>query len=73
MFLLALAALGFRAGYRRGYEPKEIAAQLTSNSLIRKVYPVADLVTPVGYQETGSSVADFDSLIDLIVSTVERG
>ncbi len=72
MFLLALATLGFRAGYRRGYEPKEIAAQLTSNSLIRKVYPVADLVIPVGHQETGSSVADFDSLIDLIVSTIER-
>ena len=71
-FLLALATLGFRAGYRRGYEPEELAAQLTSNSLVRVVYPVADLVLPVGHQETGSSVADFDSLIDLIVSTIER-
>lgn len=70
LLLLALATFGFRAGYQRGYEPESIAAQLTSNSLVRKVYPVADLVTPV---ENGAPlVLHFDPLIDLIVSTIER-
>lgn len=70
LLLLALATLGFRAGYRRGYEPESIASQLTSNSLVRKVYPVADLVAPV---ENGAPlVLDFDPLIDLIVTTVEH-
>jgi hypothetical protein len=70
MFLLTLATLGFRTGYQRGYEPEGIVAQSASNSLIRKVYPVADLVTPI--ENSGATAPDFDSLIDLIVATIER-
>ena len=70
LLLTALATFGFRAGYQRGYEPEAIAAQATSNSLIRKVYPVADLVTP--FENARTTAPDFDSLIDLIVSTIEH-
>lgn len=70
LLLTALATFGFHAGYQRGYEPEAIAAQATSNSLIRKVYPVADLVTPV--ENARTTAPDFDSLIDLIVSTIEH-
>jgi hypothetical protein len=44
--------------------PEEAETQL-----LTKAYPVADLVLPVG--QTGAVNADFDSLIELITSTVQ--
>lgn len=66
-----LAWLGYRQGYRRGYEPDPMA-QVMATALVVKTYPVADLVTlPAGSQPSKFPV-DFDPLIDLIVTTVEH-
>lgn len=69
--LVVLAIFGYREGYRRGYEPKQLAP-ITTNSLVVKTYPVADLVTPVGGNVPSKLPLDFDPLIDLIVSTIEH-
>lgn len=69
--LVALATLGYREGYRRGYEPEELI-QLPPSTLLVKTYPVADLVTPVEGHPSRNLPLDFDPLVDLIVSTVEH-
>ncbi len=77
--LIALCVIGYRRGYRKGHERE--APPAVSNALIVKTYPVADLVTPIGVKAAegkrdGSKLvakeADFDELIELIVSTIEH-
>ena len=63
LLFLMLCLGGYLAGYRIGYR------QGLSNGegvvYIRRVYPVGDLVT-----SPMTKIADFDSLIDLIVTTI---
>src|SRR4051812_45211453 len=75
--LVALCVVGYRRGYRKGHEP--VAPSTTSHALIVRTYPVADLVTPIGVKAAGAQrdqsksvakAADFDELVELIVSTV---
>jgi hypothetical protein len=78
ILLVALCAVGYRRGYRRGYEPEVPTA--SSNAIIVRTYPVADLVTPIGVAKTSESkpeeskrevtAPDFDELIELIVLTI---
>lgn len=72
LLLVAFAALAYREGFRRGYEPDGLAAAQTSSSLMIVTYPVADLIASTPSQVLQKPASDFDPLIDLIVSTVEH-
>jgi hypothetical protein len=80
-----LCVVGYRRGYQRGYEvvdPLAVSAG-SSGSIYPVAYPVADLVQPAAVNpiapsqargpggSSGPPVADFDPLIDLIVSTID--
>ncbi|BBO30570.1 hypothetical protein [Lacipirellula parvula] len=72
LFLIALATLAYREGFRRGYEPDGLATAPTSNSLMLVTYPVGDLVVPLPHAVLQQKPSDFDPLIDLIVATIEH-
>ena len=57
---------GIRAGFQRGYSAGQ--AQREKETPVPKVYPVASLV--LSTPDAPTSDADFDTLIDLITSTI---
>jgi hypothetical protein len=70
LILLAILAgllAGYRAGYQRGYGTGQ--QQRLDEDYTPRVYPVSDLVLTVD-GATGKLSADFDSLIEMITSTV---
>jgi hypothetical protein len=81
LILAALVWLGYRRGHRDGYAAATPPTSASSGQLKIVTYAVADLVYPIGsdtptaappgpgsYPQPG---ADFDPLIDLIVSTID--
>ena len=71
--LVALCIVGYRRGYRNGYEVQRQQPNFTT--VFIRTYPVGDLITPTAESSDAwgpSKVAAFDSLIDLIVSTIEH-
>jgi hypothetical protein len=66
LLFLMLCLGGYLAGYRAGYDVGKQASNM--KTYIRKVYPVGDLI---GSRPDGTvSAADFDNLIDLLLTTV---
>lgn len=69
-----LCTAGYRRGYQAGYTLEDLQ-QADGGEAYLTTYPVGDLVVPVGLNpktEAGRSAADFDPLINLIMSTIEH-
>lgn len=74
VLLGVLGTAGYRRGYQTGYAPPEFL-QTSGGELYIKSYSVGDLVVPIGLDPTtaaGRSAADFDPLIDLILTSIEH-
>lgn len=70
LFLILCVAgtlAGYRVGFNQGYAGGDQKRQ--SEKPFAHVYPVADLVIPNGV-DPSTAVADFDTLIQLITSTI---
>jgi hypothetical protein len=66
LLFLMLCLGGYLAGYRRGFDSGKQAA--SDATLFVKTYPVGDLIA--SRHPFAQQAADFDSLIDAIVTTV---
>ena len=73
LLFLTLSVAGTLAGYRVGFNQGYVdgARKRQSEKPFTRVYAVADLVVPKG-SDPSTAVADFDTLIDLITSTIEQ-
>lgn len=78
LLMLFIAGLfsGYRTGYQAGYEAGQ--QQREQETLVNKVYAVGDLLLQSdkdpankGVATRDGSPADFDSMIDMITSTIE--
>jgi len=83
LILAALVWLGYRRGRQDGFDDAAPPPAASSGQLKIVTYPVSDLVTPDVVQPSaapakasattgGDGGPDFDSLIDLIVSTIDN-
>lgn len=71
LLILISCTAGYLSGYRWGGQTKD--QYVYDNAITVVTYKVADLVTPIAPDgvKLPASTADYDSLIDLIVTTVE--
>lgn len=71
LLFAALCVAGYFSGYRNGFGSGK--ADRKAGTIYVKVYPVADLITPLDKADTPEARREStDALIDLIVSTVDH-